>query len=125
MRSGNLHRAFGVSLALAMGVPLQGGAEPAAKPEFRAGVFCVLVGKKDLKIHAAEIAVSSGDVAWDAKMRREVIGMRTPTPVASTSDFWEPVAFADPGARPVDLSRADCRKLNHRLCGQSTCRQAK
>jgi hypothetical protein len=114
-----------ISFAVAACFAAQGDrASAATTPHFRSAVLCVLVGKKDLKIHAAEVAVSSGDKNWDRKMRRDALGMRAPVPVAWTSDFWAPMSVADPGARPIVSSRADCEEFNRRLCGQPSCRQA-
>lgn len=113
--------------ALAAGAlsPSHADASPAtARAAPKAAVFCVLVGKEDLRIRRAEVAISSGDAAWDTRMGRDVVGMKAPAPTSMTSDTWEPAGFGDPAALPVDPTEADCSKLNERLCGQPSCRQA-
>ena len=97
--------------------------------------FCVKVGRRDLKITEAVIVAPSGSAAWDAQMKSEVIGMKVPTPVAWTSDFWEWLGVGQPGEeRPPNarererarrIQQIDCSAFNKRLCGLSNCRQAK
>ncbi len=91
--------------------------------------FCTKIANRDLRIREAAIVVSSGDPKQDEKMRREVIGMRTPGPVAWTSDFWASLRVGLPKHQhfplPDDsIAPLDCSAFNMKLCGLSDCRQA-
>ncbi len=98
-----------------------GAAQAAEKIDARPVGLCILVSKADLRVRKAEVIVSSGDLARDNKAKSEVIGMRTPTPVAWTRDFWASVWIGgDPGA----AQSIGCAHLNKQLCNAVDCRVA-
>lgn len=97
-------------------------AEPAlavaapAKDVRRVGL-CVQIDAAGPRVSAARIAAPSGDMAWDAEMLREVVGMAAPASVKRTQGAWMPLWISEPGpeadasvAASPDAADLDCRR---------------
>lgn len=88
--------------------------------------LCVLVGRKDLKIHLAEVVAPSSDARWDEQTKQNVLDMQTPIPVAWTSNFWTPLWVGNPEVKTsAPRPPVDCSKFNRQLCGMDDCRLAR
>ncbi|MFN3583257.1 hypothetical protein [Phenylobacterium sp.] len=119
--NGGLRRLLTIgAAALAIAVPAL--AREPSRPQGRPVGLCVLISGADLRVSKAVIIASSGDRTRDEQVKSDVIGMRSPVPVAWTDDFWSRLWI---GSQPKEAAGVDCDALNRDLCGAADCRMAR